>query len=235
MTTRFHRLKEAAGVIVSANRICACAVTLYANFAPQFGAQPQGEHLVNISASVHFQNGAFVIQVETIMEYGLLKTAKMIRDLLTLDNISPTGSLPMKFAAGSPVVAVDTLTSVTSYGHCAFLLEMEGKRLLLDPTFGPSASPVSFVGQRYAYQQPIDLEQFTKNDAVIISHDHLDYPSIVKLQAHVGHFFVALGVGAHLMHWGVAEDKSGDSLYRRAIYHRAGRAAQEMVGDVGLV
>ena len=42
---------------------------------------------------------------------------------------------------------------------------------------------------------------------MIISHDHLDYPSIVKLQAHVGHFSVALGVGAHLIRWGVAEDK----------------------------
>ena len=120
MTTRFHRLKQAAGVIVSAIGICACAVALYVNFAPQFGAQPQGEHLVNISASVHFQNGAFVNQVETIMDYGLLKTAKMIRDLLTLDNISPTGSLPVKFAAGNPVVAVDTLTSVSGTAIAPF-------------------------------------------------------------------------------------------------------------------
>ena len=177
----------------------------------KFGAQPQGEHLVKISASIHFQNGAFVNQVETIMGYGLLKTAKMIRDFLTVDNISPIGPLPVKFAASNAIVPLDTLTSVTWYGHSAFLLEMEGKRLLLDPIFGPAASPFSFFGQRYAYQQPIDLEQFTKIDAVIISHDHydhLDYPSIVKLQPHVGHFFVPLGVGAHLMRWGVAEDKS---------------------------
>ena len=210
MRTRFHRLKQATGVIVSAIGICACAVALYVNFAPQFGAQPQGEHLVKISASIHFQNGVFVNQVETIMDYGLLKTAKMIRDFLTVDNINPTDPLPVKFAAGNAIVALDTLTSVTWYGHSAFLLEMEGKRLLLDPMFGPAASPFSFVGQRYAYQQPIDLEQFTKIDAVLISHDHydhLDYSSIVKLQPHVGHFFVPLGVGAHLIRWGVAEDK----------------------------
>ena len=111
--TRFHRLKQATGVIVSAIGICACAVALYVNFAPQFGAQPQGEHLVKISASIHFQNGVSVNQVETIMDYGLLKTAKMIRDVLTVDNISPTDPLPVKFAAGNAIVALDTLTSVT--------------------------------------------------------------------------------------------------------------------------
>ena len=207
MRTRFHRLKQATGVIVSAIGICACAVTLYVNFAPQFGAQPQGEHLVKISASIHFQNGEFVNQVETIMDYGLPKTTKMIRDFLTVDNISPTDPLPVKFAAGNAIVALDTLTSVTCYGHSVFLLEMEGKHPLLDPMFGPAASPFSFVGQRYAYQQLFDLEQFTKIDAVIISYDHLEYPSVVILQPHVGHFFVPLGLGAHLMRWGVAEDK----------------------------
>lgn len=45
---------------------------------------------------------------------------------------------------------------------------------------------------------------------MIISHDHydhLDYPSIIKLKPHVNRFFVPLGVGSHLKHWGVPEDK----------------------------
>ena len=189
--------------------ICAIAIAAYVGFAPQFGAQPQEEHLAQISASKHYQSGTFVNLVETTMDYGWLKTAKMTRDFLTVANISPTGPLPVKFATGVQTAA-DTLTSVTWYGHSAFLLEMEGKRILLDPMFGPAASPFSFVGQRYPYQQPIDLDQFIEIDAVILSHDHydhLDYPSIIKLKSHIGHFFVPLGVGAHLMHWGVAEDK----------------------------
>ncbi len=209
MTTRFHRLKQAAVIIVIAVGISTCAIALYVNFAPQFGAQPQGEHLVNISASIHFQNGAFVNPVETVMDYSFSNTAKIMQDFLTVENISPTSPLPVKFAQGAQTAA-DTLTTVTWYGHSAFLLEMEGKRILLDPMFGPAASPFSFFGQRYAYAQPIDLNQFTEIDAVIISHDHydhLDYPSIVKLKPHVGHFFVPLGVGAHLMRWGIAEDK----------------------------
>jgi len=47
-------------------------------------------------------------------------------------------------------------------------------------------------------------------DAVLLSHDHydhLDYGSIVKLRNKVKHFFVPLGVGAHLARWGVDPTK----------------------------
>ena len=50
------------------------------------------------------------------------------------------------------------------------------------------------------------MTQFTDIDAVVFSHDHydhLDYPSVQQLNPHVGHFYVPLGVGAHLERWGV--------------------------------
>jgi len=101
---------------------------------------------------------------------------------------------------------IDSTTYITWYGHSALLLEMEGKRILLDPMFGAYSSPVSFFGKRFAYQSPIDINAFTNIDAVILSHDHydhLDYVSILKLKDHVKHFYVPLGVGSHLQYWGV--------------------------------
>ena len=189
---------------------CVLGISLFVTFAPQFGAKPEGAYLEKIRSSKHYQNGEFVNLVETKMDYSCSNMANMTRDFLTVSGISPTGSLPVKFAAGTERSAVDTLAFVTWYGHSAFLIEMEGKRLLFDPMFGPAASPVSFITPRYAYEQPIDLDQFTDIDAVIISHDHydhLDYSSIIKLEPHVGHFFAPLGVGSHLRHWGVSEDK----------------------------
>lgn len=50
----------------------------------------------------------------------------------------------------------DSLVHITWFGHSAVLLEIEGKRIRLDPMFGPAASPVYFFGQRFHYQQPID-------------------------------------------------------------------------------
>ena len=57
---------------------------------------------------------------------------------------------------------------------------------------------------------PIEAEDLPPIDAVLLSHDHydhLDYPSILKLKEKVGHFFVPLGLGSHLKHWGLAESK----------------------------
>jgi len=181
-------------------------ITAFVNFAPQFGAKTSGERLVRITQSENYKNGQFVNQIETKLDYSFSGMATALWEFLTAKNTSPKHALPVKFGENEIAVTTDSLTYVTWYGHSAFLLEMEGKRILLDPMFGPAASPVSFTGQRFPYEKPIDFNQFTDIDAVIISHDHydhLDYLSITQLKEEVRHFFVPLGVGAHLIHWGV--------------------------------
>jgi L-ascorbate metabolism protein UlaG (beta-lactamase superfamily) len=73
---------------------------------------------------------------------------------------------------------------------------------------GVSPSPVSFISKRFPYERAIDLESLPDIDAIVISHDHydhLDYPTIKILKDRVGRFFTPLGVGSHLMRWGVDE------------------------------
>lgn len=78
---------------------------------------------------------------------------------------------------------------------------------------GPMASPVSFAGsKRYEYNKDIlDLiDKMPAIDGVFISHDHydhLDYQSILKLDSKVSYFYVPLGVGSHLVRWGVQKGK----------------------------
>src|SRR5690606_38196324 len=76
---------------------------------------------------------------------------------------------------------------------------------------GPVASPVSFAGsKRYSKDLLHLIDEMPDIDAVLITHDHydhLDYPSIRKLKDKAGHFFVPRGVSAHLVRWGIAEDK----------------------------
>lgn len=185
-------------------------IMLFVRFAPQFGARPSGEHLQRISQSEHYQNGQFVNLTETILDYSLRSISESIWELFTAANTAPTLPLPVQFGENESDVAIDSLTHITWFGHSAFLLEMEGKRLLLDPMFGPAASPVSFITRRFSYEKPIDINDFTNIDAVIISHDHydhLDYSSIIQLKDEVAHFFVPLGVGSHLIRWGVAAEK----------------------------
>ena len=208
--SRRYRLKIAMIIILIGVAVLGVGVTLFVSFAPQFGAKSSGPYLKRITQSGNYKDGQFVNQIETKLDYSFSSITKTIWEFATAKNTAPEKPLPVKFGENGRVSAADSLTAITWFGHSAFLLEMEGKRLLLDPMFGPTASPVSFTGKRFLYEKPIDFDQFTNIDAVIISHDHydhLDYPSISRLKEQAAHFFVPLGVGAHLMHWGVAPEK----------------------------
>ena len=76
---------------------------------------------------------------------------------------------------------------------------------------GNVPSPVSWVGSsRFNPELPIDVEALPFIDVVLISHDHydhLDYGSILKLKNKAKKFYMPLGVGAHLLSWGVDAEK----------------------------
>ena len=97
------------------------------------------------------------------------------------------------------------------FGHSAFLLKLGDLTLLLDPMFGKAPSPFPFIGgKRYGGKLPFDIDELPEIDAVILSHDHydhLDYGSIRKLRGKAKRFIVPLGVGAHLVRWGIARDR----------------------------
>ena len=95
---------------------------------------------------------------------------------------------------------------VTWLGHSTTLLEIDGRRLLIDPTWGERASPFTFAGPTRFYPPPLSLADLPTPDAVLISHDHydhLDMPTIRALAARGARFIVPLGIGAHLQAWGV--------------------------------
>lgn len=185
----------------------------FMQFSPQFGANPEGVALEKIESSEHYQDGEFVNLVETKMDMGFSKIMETMEEFMNARDVMPEDSLPVKFSE-APVstrsLGPDTSVYITWYGHSAVLVEMEGKRLLLDPMLGEASSPIPFLSKRFPYQEPIDLDQLTDIDAIIISHDHydhLDYPTIVELKDEVGHYYTALGVGAHLRSWGIPEEK----------------------------
>ena len=137
---------------------------------------------------------------------------KTLVDFLTAADTKPVKPLPVFFEEGnvdSPLPASEA--RVTWYGHSAVFLEIDGKRILLDPMLGESASPVPLFGStRFHLEKPLESLRFPRIDAVLISHDHydhLDYRSIRRIEKQVRHFFVPLGVGAHLRGWGIAADR----------------------------
>jgi L-ascorbate metabolism protein UlaG (beta-lactamase superfamily) len=96
---------------------------------------------------------------------------------------------------------------VTWYGHSSALVEIQGRRVLLDPVWSERCSPSRLVGPKRLHRPPVALRELPPIDAVLISHDHYDHldmdtiSNLVDLQA--APFLVPLGVGAHLEKWGV--------------------------------
>ena len=194
-------------IIIGLVTALGAGVFVFTKIAPQFGQPPKGEHLEQIKKSPNYGDEGFLNPINTEMASGwdLLKT---IPKFLFAKNGSPNDSIPVRFE--KPETPVDSLCYVTWYGHSAFLFEMQGKRILIDPMLGETAAPVSFGSSRFPYEQPIPIDELTNIDAVILSHDHydhLDYGTIRKLNSEVVHFYTALGVGSHLQFWGIAREK----------------------------
>jgi L-ascorbate metabolism protein UlaG (beta-lactamase superfamily) len=122
---------------------------------------------------------------------------------------------------GSPIITVQRSAAdyaaapasglrVTWLGHSTLLLEIDGRRVLIDPVWGKRASMFAFAGPERFYAPPLPLAELPEVDVVLISHDHydhLDVETIRTLAARGARFAVPLGVGAHLVAWGVAEDR----------------------------
>jgi len=95
-------------------------------------------------------------------------------------------------------------------GHSSVLVELERKRILIDPVLSERASIVSWAGPKRFQPPPIEAKDLPKLDAVLISHDHydhLDKPTILGLVEKAASFHVPLGVAALLESWGVPKTK----------------------------
>lgn len=91
-------------------------------------------------------------------------------------------------------------------GHSTVLFRILGKLLMTDPVFH-RASPLPIGGKPFKVTHPPQAKDLPFIDGVLISHDHydhLDHKAIKQLAHKVGHFYVPLGVKAHLIRWGVA-------------------------------
>jgi L-ascorbate metabolism protein UlaG (beta-lactamase superfamily) len=181
---------------------------LFINVYPDFGRKPSKVKIQAYSRSFQFVNGKFQNPVPTMIDMGFKKTVSILLDFAqSSPNRRPVTSLAME----TPTLIKDLETKVTWFGHSASLLTIEGKALLLDPMFGKAPSPFPWLGKgRYSKELPIEVAQLPEIDAVLLSHDHydhLDYGSILKLKHKVNKFLVPLGVGSHLIRWGVLPEQ----------------------------
>jgi len=186
---------------------------LFIKLSPQFGGLATEAELQAYAETGHFENGMFINDQAINMTMDCHSIQKMLRETFQPDpNVAPKENLQInKITAESILNRPDSLVRLTWFGHSTFLVEIEGKNILLDPVFGQYAAPHPWLGRkRYHREMPIAIADLPTIDAVIISHDHydhLDYKSISQLKNKTERFFVPLGVDSHLERWGIEEAK----------------------------
>lgn len=200
-------------IILGGILLIAISGTLFVNFYPSIGGSQSVEKIEIFKKLGHYKEGKFVNLIETSMDISFSKVISILKDRFGgIANDVPKNPLPVIYIDSLNIASrPDSLIRLTWFGHSAFLLEINGKNILLDPALNDYAGPHRWLGpSRFSGGIPIEIEQLPNIDAVVYSHDHydhLDYESVLKLKDKVNVFLVPLGVGSHLTSWSIGEDK----------------------------
>ncbi len=185
---------------------------LFLNTSPQFGGKAGEDQQLLFAQTGNFEKGKFQNPIPTSMKMDF-KTMRsvMIDQVRGTPGRNPELPLPSQIPAYMNGGLKNGSMHITWFGHSTFLIQMDGKNILLDPMLGDKPSPKPMPGPiRYKKQLDFSIEKLPKLDAVLISHDHydhLDYETIQKINQKVIAYYMPLGVGAHLKEWGVEVEK----------------------------
>ena len=181
--------------------------TLWLIARDAMGGALEGERLARAERSAQWRDGQFRNRLPRVDG----PAGRMLREFFFGGSDSRSPDAPIPVERRSPADYRTPPASglrVTWLGHSTLLLEIDGRRFLIDPVWGERASPFPFLGPKRFFAPPLALDDLPPIDAVVISHDHydhLDMPTVKALVARGIRWVAPLGVGAHLRAWGVAE------------------------------
>ncbi len=199
-------------IILSLITLLIITVVLFINLSPQFGGLASKQQQELFSKSKHYKDGKFLNNGGIKMEMSLKDSFKAMWILFKSNSkAEPNKNIAVQKVDSISIANYNSKTRFIWFGHSTFLLQIKGKNLLIDPMFGDVPAPNPLLGnKRFSNELPIEIEKLPSIDAVLITHDHydhLDYESIQKLKDKVKLFFTPLGIGIHLLKWGVEKER----------------------------
>lgn len=180
---------------------------IYTNL-PEFGRVPKGERLERIKQSSNYRDGKFHNRHVTPQLSSDKNRVMVMLRFLFGNNKDLRPDKPV------PAIKTDLKSLPTHgnyfvwFGHSSSLLQVDGKRILIDPVF-ESASPVPFFNKPFKGTDIYKPQDMPATDYLIITHDHwdhLDYETVIKLKDRVRKVICPLGVGEHFEYWGFGKD-----------------------------
>ncbi len=203
------------------------------------GDDPAGERLAKCRISTNYAANGFANKPPLELPGGW-QMVKIGSQLLFSSSRRPSAPLPVDSLGKADFPARPADLALVWLGHSFVILDIEGKRLAIDPVFG-NASPVPGMISRFQ-APPLNREDLPHLDGVIISHDHYDHlemDTIKYLAARGVKFIMPLGVGARLegwgcpadqiieLDWGQAHDLGGLEIIAEASRHFSGRGLMD--------
>ena len=203
-----RRFKKIMLTFLTVIVVIAVAIYLFMQQA-SFGKEPVGARLERIKKSPNYKNGSFVNLTDTPVSAPNTNYFKLAVLFLMKDKtVEPAFTLPS--VKTDLRIAPSGKPTFTYFGHSAYMLQMSGKNLLMDPVLSERISPVQWAGNKnYPGTHVFDFKDLPAIDFVMLSHDHYDHMDYETLKQFAGKptkFIVPLGVGAHLEHWGIAPE-----------------------------
>ncbi|HUZ59202.1 MAG TPA: MBL fold metallo-hydrolase [Hanamia sp.] len=170
----------------------------------KFGKLPSGIRLERIKQSKNYKNGQFQNRSETPVMTAKGGMFIVLKQFLFDKNprVKPVDRIP---SVKTDLLNLDPAKDILIwFGHSSYFIQLDGKKILVDPVFSGAASPVSNI-KAFKGTDIYTTEDIPEIDFLFISHDHwdhLDYETILKLKPKIKRIICALGVGQHLEFWG---------------------------------
>ena len=192
-------------IFVFTTTLVLSAVTFFYIRQNKFGKAPSGQRLERMKQSPNYKNGTFQnLSFTPSLTKGYSMTGVLYNFFFRKHpNRAPVDSIPhMKTDLFKLTKDEDVLIW---FGHSSYFMQLEGKRILVDPVFSGNASPLPGTNRSFMGTEIYTVDDLPPIDYIFITHDHydhLDYETILKLKTKVSKVICGLGVGSHLEQWG---------------------------------
>jgi L-ascorbate metabolism protein UlaG (beta-lactamase superfamily) len=194
-----------AGIVILIGLMMVIAYIWWFTTKPEFGGRPSLAQFDTIKHSQNFRNGQFHNLEPTPMLAENSSWAKVTREYFfsRLPDRKPNKPIP---SIKTDLLALPPNDVLVWFGHSSYLLKVDGFVVLVDPVFSGNASPIAGTTKSFEGTDVFKAVDLPHIDLLIITHDHwdhLDYKTIMELSGKVSQTVTGLGVGAHIMKWGL--------------------------------
>ncbi len=196
-------------VLLSILSLLTIATLLYMQ-QDKFGKNPSGTRLERMKQSPNYKNGKFqnLSKTPTLAEGHSWFKVLYENYFKKKPRHYPTDLIP-SVKTDLLNLPIDTDVLVW-FGHSSYFIQIDGKRILVDPVFSGNASPIPRTVKSFKGTDIYTVADLPDIDYLFISHDHydhVDYETLIALKDKTKKVVCGLGVGAHFEHWGYDSNK----------------------------